>query len=787
MNYIAHKDEADRIQTAQEHCINSAEFAGKCLSNIGMGQTAYLAGLLHDMGKFTSEFSDYITNGGRRGSVNHTFAGVREVLLKYHKEEESFENVTAELIAYAIGAHHGLFDIVDEFGNNGFYHRLFEGNVSFDEASENFHRICASQNRTDELFSAACEETKVIFEKISVLSERDQSGGELLFYLGLTARLLLSAVIEGDRRDTAEFFNGSVENRCTSGSRELWSKCLSDIEIKIGDLRCITPIEKARREISEKCRAFAEKPGKVYSLNVPTGAGKTLSSLRYAVAHAERYGKKRIIFTSPLLSILEQNADVIRKYIGNDSIIIEHHSNVVSAKNEKDELNNNELFIENWEAPVVITTLVQLLNTMFDGTTTAVRRFHSLTDSVIVIDEVQSVPNKLMTLFNLTLNYLTTVCNATVLLCSATQPCREKVAHPLLCEPEPLVPYDPKIWDVFKRTEITNAGVYRLEDIPAFALNTIDNCSSLLIICNKKSESEYLYKSISNSISDCFHLSAAMCAEHRRYTINNIKQALNSNKKVVCVSTQVIEAGVDISFGCVIRLSAGMDSVIQAAGRCNRNGESDELAKVYLLSCADESLDHLTEIREAKNATEVLLADMRNDENLYDGDLSSDAAIKAYYGHLYSYLNKTKKGWDDYPSSEKRKSLFEMLSFCGGYSSKNMKINSQYTMNQSFKTAGSLFSVFDDNTESVVVPYGEGKKIIEQMCSERAKIDMEYWSELTERAKRFTVSVREYQLNRLRSEGALISVRGVTILNAGYYDNDTGFTTEKNKLEHMEV
>ncbi|MBQ2726264.1 MAG: DEAD/DEAH box helicase family protein, partial [Clostridia bacterium] len=241
-----------------------------------------------------------------------------------------------------------------------------------------------------------------------------------MFLYGLLVRLLTSAVMEGDRRDTAEFMSGAVYP--PEADQNLWQTLLAGMEAKLNTLDSSSPINAARRKISDICREAAGKHSGVYRLNVPTGGGKTLSALRYALAHAEKYSKKRIIFTFPLLSVLEQNSDAIRKYTGDD-FVLEHHSNAVQEKISPEKLDDYELLTENWSSPIIITTLVQLLNTMFDGKTSSVRRFHALTDTVIVIDEVQTVPGNMLTLFNLAVTFLAEFCNTTVLLCSATQPC----------------------------------------------------------------------------------------------------------------------------------------------------------------------------------------------------------------------------------------------------------------------------------------------------------------------------------------------------------------------------
>jgi len=296
----------------------------------------------------------------------------------------------------------------------------------------------------------------------------------------LLARLLLSAVIEGDRRDTAEFMNGAQFPAKREGDelREMWGACLERMEKKLLEFPTESPIDWARRAISDQCRKAAEERGGVFRLNVPTGGGKTLSALRYALAHAEKFGKERIIFTSPLLSILEQNAAVIRGYVQDDGLILEHHSNLIRPK-DGEGLDELELLTETWDAPIIITTLVQLLNTLFSGKTTAIRRFHALCNSVIVIDEVQTVPSKMLSLFSLTVNFLTEICGATVVLCSATQPCMERIAHPIHTPIPDLASCDSALWRAFQRTEIQDAGTKLLDEIAGFAREQLERVELL--------------------------------------------------------------------------------------------------------------------------------------------------------------------------------------------------------------------------------------------------------------------------------------------------------------------
>lgn len=793
-HYYSHirrnEDGSIERQTIEEHCRHTAEIASELLQSIGAGKAAYLAGILHDMGKCKQEFQIYLEKAFRgektvKGSVVHTFAGVKYVLDKYHDTGSEVTQIIAEIIAFAIGAHHGLFDINIANKENGFQHRRDAIDIGYEESRKGFFENCINASQVDMLMKDAEEELwNIISGNILGLYNEENASkaeAEIAFHMGLLARLLLSAVIEGDRSDTASFMSGEpyLESMDTD-----WAFYLARIEKKLEQFHGQKPIDRARKEISDQCRKFANKRGGVYTLNVPTGGGKTLASLRYALAHAAIYRKKRIIFTIPLLSILEQNAAVIHQWIEDDSIILEHHSNVVTGEMDGEDDGEKEALTESWNAPIIITTMVQLLNTMFSGNTSSIRRFHALVDSIIVIDEVQTVPLKLLSLFNLAVNFLAEICGATVILCSATQPELTATEHPLLTKPVEMVPYSKKIWDVFKRAVITDDGSMALEDVPDYAAKLIGCSKSLLIVCNKKAEAEYVYHEMEEKGYCCYHLSASMCMEHRRRTLKKLEQDLKNadmQHPVICVATQVIEAGVDLSFMTVIRFAAGMDSIIQAAGRCNRNAENDGISKVHIIQIKGENLSKLQDIQRGKDATISLFYEYRKNPEKFYNDLSSQAAIKSYYKRLYDAYDR---GAMDFPVKEKGCTIYNLLSLNGKYCTNTHG----YYYRQAFKTAGNSFSVFDEDSIDVIVPYGEGKEIITQLCSVNRE-DFANKKQLIKRAAQYSVSVYQYQQKELERTGCLywICDGSVAILTDENYDLETGFTMKRQQMNYLEV
>lgn len=783
MKWLAHQYKLDENtiveQTVTEHCRGAAHYAGQCLQAVKLQQAGEFAALVHDMGKFKAAFQRYLLDEhGVRGSVNHSFAAVRFLLERYHGERaRTNEDLSAEILALAAGSHHGLFDCVDEKSQSGFLYRMSKEEIGYEECCENFMAECADLAEQDERFAKANAELVRVYGK---LAERTKDREESFFLQSLLVRLILSAVIEGDRRDTAEFMNAVPCQAEPENLSAFWSGYLERVERKIAEFPQNTAINRARMQISDQCRAFAEKPGGVFRLNVPTGAGKTLSALRYALAHAAKWKKQRLIFTSPLLSILEQNAAVIREYVEDDAFVVEHHSNVVNPE-EAEHLDLRELAVENWHAPIVITTLVQFLNTLFDGKTTSIRRFQALCNSIIVIDEVQTVPQKMLSLFNLTIDFLSKVCGATILLCSATQPCLEETVHPMRYCRGDLVPYDESLWKPFCRTVLMDVGGRTLEEIADFSIELLERVDSLLVVCNKKDEAENLFCRLQPYAYESFHLSAAMCPAHRREILEKLKRRQKPGEKRLCVATQVIEAGVDVSFESVIRLSAGLDNVIQAAGRCNRNSEKPDPAAVYVTSCLNEKLEHLPEIQEARHAMDSLLEAFRQDAEQFQSDLSSDLAVRYYYRKLY--CNQRADAQDFY-IQKKRTTLLDLMACNDKYVKEGATYLQKFFMAQALRTAGEQFQVFENATRDLVVPYKEGKNLIEELLNQQNPTPA-FLIQWERKARPFTVSVYAWQLRKLGD--AAVEYHGIAVLRDGFYDANTGLKLGAGEMEFMEV
>ena len=568
--HIRNKNNVYSEQSVYEHCRKTAEYASQSLINIGLDQIGLLVGWLHDMGKCKEQMRKDLTDASEkkevhRGSVNHTFAGVIYLMERYHKNDCSgYRELTCEIAAYAIGAHHGLFDCVSELSSDGFKHRLNvdREEIRYDESLKNFLAECIDENQIDILFEKATAQTECFIKKAMRIPDLNNTSRDFIF--GITARIVLSALIDADRRDTSEFMNGIWETG-KSVNTEYWDEQLSFTERKISSFKCNSQINKARKDISDMCYSASERECGIYRLTVPTGSGKTLASLRYAQAHAKRYGKSRIFYVIPLLSVIEQNAAVWTDYIIDPKDITEHHSNVIESRFGDGETDKYESINISWKSPYVITTMVQLLNALFSGKTDALRRVNALTDSVIIIDEIQTLPLKTLYIFNIAMNFLSSCCNTTIIMCSATQPCFDRVNYPLNFVPSPeIVPYSNDINKIFHRSDVVfseKPSGYSAAEISNLVSEQAEERKSILIICNTKRTAYDIYKSILSSIPEdttLFYLSTSLCTKHRINTLDKIKKHLSENKRIICVSQTIersrhfVSCGIEIVAVCRI-------------------------------------------------------------------------------------------------------------------------------------------------------------------------------------------------------------------------------------------
>ena len=765
--FTAHiREKTDGVrQSVGEHAANVAELTRGYLRSAGLAEVGGLVGLLHDAGKLRRVFDDYINgrNDMKRGSIDHSYAGAR--LMKELAADRSKEiRVAAEGISHAIISHHGICDWLDADGND-VYSRRTSKDEGFDEVRANISELCDEAALGDMLDSAAKEWLAAVGKYLS----RDRSEAaqtEASFYIGMLERLIQSALIDADRTDTADFMSARATAR-ERDTDELWRLMDERMDARLAAFSERTdPISRQRMSISDRCAEFAQHRVGACRLIVPTGGGKTLSSLRFAVKQCRRYGLKRIMYIAPFMSILEQNSDVIAELAGAESFL-EHHSNMAAELDDSAELEEYQLCAERWDKPVIATTMVQFLNTLFSAKTSSVRRMHRLCDTVIIIDEVQSVPIRCTELFSLAVNFLVRQCNATVVLCSATQPpFNENERYRLVLDKDSDMTGDcSDDIEVFRRTEIIpklEKYGYSTDEAADFCCERFRENGDLLVIVNTKAQAENMYKRLKERLCGeayLIHLSTNMCPAHRKRRIGTLRRFLRRGKPVVCVTTQLIEAGVDISFRCVVRALAGMDNAAQAAGRCNRSGEYSRICPVYLINFREENLSRLGEIKSAQDISQHIIANT-------SGDLLSVEVQSGYFRELFRHYR------DELPyrvnDGSAQTSILELLSTDG--SRWKIKMETQPFLSQAFKTAGTLFEVIDSSTTSIIVPYDRtARDIIARLESDPPPFET---AELLRKAQRYTVSVYAGTELRLHEQGAL----HMNVLDKRFYSHEYGVT-----------
>ena len=635
---------------------------------------------------------------------------------------------------------------------------------------------------------------KKMFGKIKqMVMVPDSSKGEMktidTFILGMFVRFLFSCLVDADRLNSAEFENPERKAiREKQGKGPNWKVAIDRVEDRIAKFDQLNSIDRIRTQISEECLRRAHNPQGTYTLTVPTGGGKTLASLRYALHHAKHHKLDRIIYVIPYTSIIEQNAGDIRDILEKDGDpfpwVLEHHSNL-----EPDNQTwHSKLVTENWDAPIVFTTMVQFLETLFGGGTKSARRMHQLASSVLIFDEIQTLPITCVHMFCNALNFLTQNTKTTAILCTATQPLLDKLDSPENGELE-LAPDHDLITDKYalaeqlQRVDIldkTKDCGWSEDEIARQALANLKEAGNCLVIVNTKKWAQRLFLACENHCgeNEIFHLSTHQYPAHRKQLLDTIRQRLTSGEPVLCISTQLIEAGVDISFASVIRFLAGLDSIAQSAGRCNRHGELvGALGKVEIINPIDESLQQLTDIQEGvRNAERVL-------REVMPKDLLAPGTMERYF--QYYYFNRSDKMV--YPlKGTGGDSLLNRLSANSlniGRDNECLNVpNKLPLLKQSFMDAGKTFEAIDAPTQAVVIQHGdEGKEIVNLLCSLAKEFDPVKYYEVLKRAQQFSVNVFPNVWEQLQRQDAVHETQegeGIFYLEESHYDKKFGLSME---------
>lgn len=803
-----------------EHLSGVARQCAESARKLGLEKAGELIGLLHDLGKATKAFQDYLlsfTNRGQesddlRGKIDHSTAGAQCLLanIRGAKMENGPEGIVARFLAICIASHHsGLIDCLEPDGTDRLTQRLEKPDSStrFFQAWTNLDP--SVRRRAETLMRDPALVAEVRNAIASVANSLNKGEGDKDIQLGLLLRMLFSCLIDADRTNTANFENPPAAAHRQNQAYETWERLVERLDRHLSQMSADGLVNGIRHQISDECFRAADRSGGIYTLTVPTGGGKTLSALRFALEHARRYGLDRIIFVSPYISIVDQNAAVARSILEPEgapyaSVVLEHHSNVQDDPHDevgRPDLWRRRVLAENWDAPVVFTTSVQLVEALFGSGTRSVRRLHAMASAVIVFDEVQTLPIKMVHLFNNAINLLASQCGSTVVLCTATQPLLETVCKTRgaakLGNPPGLVTNPQRFFEQLKRYEVFDhtdrPEGWQVVDVAELALAEAQKHGSCLVIVNTKKDARELFQSLREQVGVnalVVHLSTGMCPAHRVETLERMCARLpnaTGDQPVICVSTQLIEAGVDIDFACVIRDLAGLDSIAQAAGRCNRHGARSNSGKVHIVEFPEPPAQ-LDEIRQGRTVARELLGQWRRANPGKGFPLDDPQQMKEYYNRTF-YRRRDEMSYSVGPEGIGRStSMLELLGANGQARNEAAKSNRPLRRSlllQSFQTANNAFALIA-NTQGIVVPHGdEGREIVNQLA---ACFDLESEWQLLRKAQRFTLSVYDSKFKELANKGAIYEIRpgsGVYCLRSQFYDSAFGLREKAGPLEDL--
>ncbi len=692
-------------ESLQTHLSEVAELAAEFTSAFGARDWGHLAGHWHDLGKYSSDFQNYLRQvtgvadphgedvASSAGRVDHSTAGAQHA---------AKQGPLGHLLSYVIAGHHaGLPDGIE------LRERLLK-KIPHWEAS------APEQLKSGEL-------TMPPLNPIC----RDKNLGP--FRCATFVRMVFSSLVDADFLCTERFMSPDAAAKRPQWPVDILDRMeaalISHLD-RFGEPR--TPVDHERQNVRQACESAAALTPGFFDLTVPTGGGKTLSSLLFAIRHARLHGLRRVIYTIPFTSIIEQNAQVFRQVfqtlseeIGCD-VVLEHHSNLLPDR----ETTRNRLTSENWDAPLIVTTNVQLFDSLFACRTSASRKAHRLAKAVLVLDEAQALPVGLLRPILATLRSLALDFGTSVVLCTATQPALEQreAFTPGIPPQEirPIIENRQALYERLRRTELTSLGSI---DNATLLEHVLEEESGALVICNTTKAARDFYETLPSYLPR-FHLSARMCPKHRTTVLDDVRAKLKARERVVLVSTQLIEAGVDVSFPAVFRAECGLDSLAQAAGRCNRNGELQDpdgapiLGRVYAFRHEGYEIpNRLVDLRDSANHGAEIAA-------LYPDDLLSLQAIEHFFRlHIWGVGARTNQ-WDQ-----------PKVMDCFPNDPKALQ----------FRKAAADFRMIDSNTHSLVIPFGEEGEQLCQDLRNREKLGIPPARVHYRTAQRFVVQVYEHE------------------------------------------
>lgn len=643
--YFAHSNTEDEQSwhRLHQHLKSTAVLAKKFGDAGGFGELAYLAGWLHDLGKYSEQFQQRLRGGP---PVNHSTAGAKVVFEKYGE-------AVGTLLAYPLLGHHG--GLLDYGGSH---------EPQKDSVYKRLNRPLAD-------FSSYQKEVRLPRQlDLAWLKHWHLQPGREGFSISFLIRMIYSSLVDADFIDTETFFGKNVKKRRQNNLKTLLKRFNTYIKkFQKND----TEINAWRTKTLQWCiqKGQDELPG-LFSLTVPTGGGKTISSMAFALNHAVHHQMRRIIYVIPFTAIIEQNADIFKQILGEENVL-EHHSNfdwdmAKSNISEKTYLRLKKAS-ENWDIPVVVTTNVQFFESLFSRSPFRSRKLHNIARSVIVFDEAQMLPREYLipamsAVWELVKNY-----GCSAVFCTATQPDLRRFL-PKKDEPiREIVPNPSALFDFYKRVEIEKLGQISDDEL-AYRLS---QHSQVLCVVNTRKHAQALFYALNDSHT--FHLSTLMCPAHRRTILQEVRKRLSEGQPCRLISTSLIEAGVDIDFPVGYRAMVGLDSINQTAGRINREMKRTG-SKLYIFEPASPHIKKLPSyISQGAEITRLVSSLVHN--------LQSTQAVQAYFDRLY--LTGDASRWD-------KSRIMECF-------------RDAKTWQFDFQTAAEKFRLIDSPTYSVVIPY----------------------------------------------------------------------------------
>lgn len=677
MEYIAHMNNQG-VQTIKEHLIGTAELSGEFAAKFGKQDWGYCCGMLHDIGKYSADFQGKI-RGEHERKVDHATAGARVCNEKGGKYK---------FLEYCVAGHHaGLADFGGEFDNGG-------DSTLMGRRKKKISDYMAYQSEI--------EIPEITSDPFDLRKTTNPD-----FSLSVFMRMIFSCLVDADFLDTEAFMNeGKAERNSGESVKVLLEKLENHISEWLQNQDTET-VNGRRSEILRHCLEKGKSEKGLFRLTVPTGGGKTIASLAFALRHVVANRMDRVIYVIPYTSIIEQNAKVFREILGDENVL-ENHCNV--DYESTNELREMQLATENWDKPVVVTTNVQFFESLFANKSSKCRKLHNIANSVIIFDEAQMLPNEYLKPCIAMIEELINHYRTSVVLCTATQPALKSFFQSKISATE-LCPRMHEQFEFFKRTLFEDIGIVAEK----FLISKLREEYQALCIVNTKKRAQSIYKELKGD--GVYHLSTSMYPAHRKYVLEEIRKRLQKNEKCILISTSLVEAGVDLDFQSVYRELAGVDSMIQAAGRCNREGwRKVENSKVFIFRF--EEKENVLGQRQQIDVAKSLLADGR--------ELSDMETIIKYFEMLYHI-----KG----DSLDKKKILDE-------FTNKNMKYN--------FVKVGKEFKLIEQNTKTIFINREEtaSKILLELQCKGFTRSGMR-------KASQYCINIYDQTFDKMYGAGML--------------------------------